>query len=140
MHFGDAVVRQHEAGPTVRGGHGHQLGRPQLRSIEQPVLLRQIGNAVDTWKRTPIDAEESCPLSCPATQVELDTSDEIGCRARVRPLLPHGRHLLRGSAPCSPLMKGSSGSKANVAASLNSKHFEKPANHTKSLSCGLIFR
>src|SRR5579859_1216107 len=113
MHFSDAVVRQHIPGPTVRGGHRQQLNRAQLRALEQPLLLCQVRNAVDTWKRTPIDAQESRPLCCPATQVEFDTFDEVGFRVQVRNF-PRGRQLLRGDAVCGPLAKGSSSLKANV--------------------------
>jgi hypothetical protein len=96
------------------------------------MLLRQIRNAVDTWKRAPINAQESRPLLFPATQVEIDTSKGIGSRAQVN-LLPPGRRLLNGDVTCGPMTKASSSFKANELASPYRKLFEKPDNHTKIL-------
>ena len=51
------------------------------------MLLPQVRHAVDTWKRAPINAQESRPLIYSATQIEFDTSKDVGSRVQVN-LLP----------------------------------------------------
>jgi hypothetical protein len=98
------------------------------------MLLRQIRNAVDTWKRAPINTQKSWPLLFTATQVEIDTYEDIGSGAQVKCLPPGGR-LLKGDATCGCgfTTKASRSVKTNVLANSYRKLFEKPDNHTKIL-------
>jgi hypothetical protein len=96
------------------------------------MLLRQIRNAVDTWKTAPINTQESWPLLCTATQVEIDTYEGIGSGVQVK-RLPPGWRLLQGDTTCGCgfTTKASRSVKTNVLASSYGKFFEKPDNHTK---------